>query len=359
MHLIDSLEVGGAERMAVHSVNNLPRPNYRPHLCVTRHDGPLLDEVHPDVGLLVLNRRRTVDLTAFRRLCEYIRKNEIQVLHAHSSSLYIALAAAQCTSHPAVVWHMHYGGAAAHAMPGSLVRFAARRARAIVVVTSELREWAAGRLCVPPERLFYIPNCAVIQGSVPAISDLPGTPGSRIVCVANLRPEKDHFTLVRAMKTVAAQHPSAHLILVGAANDLAYAADVYRELDHHGLQDRITILGKRMDVPAILAGCDVAVLSSATEGLPLALIEYGAAGLPVVATAVGQCAEVLDGGAAGVVIPPLQPQLLADALLQLLRSPERRKQFAGLLRQRVQQHYSPAVVTRQFTAVYDSVLHQN
>ena len=75
-------------------------------------------------------------------------------------------------------------------------------------------------------------------------------------------------------------------------------ARVQERIQQHGLESHVFLLGSRSDVPSILSGCDIGVLSSASEGMPLALLEYGVAGLPTVATRVGQVPEILDEGRA-------------------------------------------------------------
>ncbi len=109
MHVTDTLDAGGMERVAVDLVNLLPRERYSPHLCATRHEGPLADLVEEDVVRLRLARKRRFDAGALRRLIAYIRQNQIQILHAHGPSLFIAKVAALFPPHPAIVWHAHYG----------------------------------------------------------------------------------------------------------------------------------------------------------------------------------------------------------------------------------------------------------
>ena len=147
---------------------------------------------------------------------------------------------------------------------------------------------------------------------------MPGKPGRRIVCVANFRPQKDHPNLLNAMAMVKDSVPDAHLLLAGEAADDDYKAGLAARIAELGLEGNVTWLGARRDVPAILAQCDVGVLSSRSEGLPLALLEYGAAGLATVATAVGESAEVLGSGASGVLVPPGCPEALANAIIRLL-----------------------------------------
>ena len=144
--------------------------------------------------------------------------------------------------------------------------------------------------------------------------------------MANFRRQKDHVTLIQAMSRVVLADVRRPLVsLVGAPNDSAYLAEI-RRLDYElDLHRNVFFLGQREDIGAILAACDIGVLSSLSEGLPLALLEYAAAGLGIVATDVGQCASVIDNGRAGILVPPADPERLADALLALLQSVDVRK----------------------------------
>src|SRR5262249_42107686 len=199
-------------------------------------------------------------------------------------------------------------------------------------VNQQLADWAINRLKHPSDRVWYIPNFVPESAGAGAEMDLPGVPGKRIVCVAHLRPEKDHLTLVRALARVIAREPDAHLLLAGAISNQSHFAAIQDEIARLVLDRHVTILREQRNIAPILRGCDIGVLSSASEGLPLALIEYGKAGLPAVATQVGQCAEALDEGKVGVIVPPRNPEKLATALLSLLASAEKR----GLLGNRFQ-----------------------
>jgi glycosyltransferase involved in cell wall biosynthesis len=210
---------------------------------------------------------------------------------------------------------------------------------------------------VPASRVWYVPNF-LSNGRQPApFADLPGTPGSRIVCVGNLRPEKDHLTLVRAMAQVARTFPHAHLLIVGADNDAGGCGEqVRREIRRNNLTDRVSLLGQRHDVLSILRGCDIGVLSSVSEGFPVALLEYGAAGLATVATHVGQCAEVVDQGRCGLLVPPQSPDKLAEALGAILASADLRAALSSRLHQRIEDFYSPRCIIPQICRAYEFLL---
>lgn len=356
MQLIDTLDAGGAERVAVNLANLLPREHYRSYLCTTRREGLLAGLIAPDVDRLRLERRRRFDVNGLRQLVAFIRANQVRILHAHGTSLFVAAAASLLPPHPAVVWHDHYGRHGIEERPAWIYRLLARRAGAVIAVNQPLAEWSRCRLRVPADRVRYIPNFVCEEPPAGAPPELPGHPGARIVCVANLRPQKDHPTLLRSMALVSRRAPAAHLLLVGALTDPAYREAVRGEVERLGLAGNVSLLGQRLDVPAVLRACDIGVLSSASEGLPLALIEYGMAGLPAVATRVGQCPEVLDEGQAGILVPPGQPDRLAEALLHLLESPAQRADLGARLRRRVRLLHGAEAVMGQICAVYDLVL---
>lgn len=173
-----------------------------------------------------------------------------------------------------------------------------------------------------------------------------------MVCVANFRPQKDHLGLIEAMSRL----PAGQLLLVGAGDDSSTRPAVERAIRARGLEARAHILGRRPDVPSVLAAADIGVLASRSEGLPLALLEYGQAGLATVATDVGQCREVLADGDAGLLVPPGDPHALAEALGRLIDDPAARRQLGASFAARLAEHYSPDAAIDRLEAIYRSVL---
>jgi glycosyltransferase involved in cell wall biosynthesis len=356
MSIVDTLEPGGAERVAVNIANLLPRDRFTSYLCATRRTGPLQMLVAPDVGLLQLERTRRFDINALRRLVAFIGDRRIRILHAHGTSLFIAAISSLFSPYPAVIWHDHFGRYAVEERSAPIYRMLSRRVAGVIAVNEPLANWSRDRLGVRADRVWYLPNLVYREKTGDRPPRLPGQPGSRIVCVANFRPQKDHLTLIAAMKEVLGSVPSAHLLLVGAATDSEYFDFIRAEISRQCLGPYVSILGERRDVPDVLEACDVGVLSSVSEGFPLTLIEYGAAGLPAVATRIGQCAEILDDGQAGILVPPKCAGDLAAALLLLLGSAAKRDTLARALRRRVRMKYSPGPIIRQICKIYESVL---
>ena len=355
IQVTSSLNPGGAERVAVNLANALAGLDYASHICSTRGGSGLLTELHPSVKMLSLGRTGRFDVGAFARFVRYVRENDIRIIHSHSTSLFIAAAVNWLCPGTRLLWHDHYGAYATVRRPVWLYRLFTARLDGVLAVNTDLAAWARERLRVPCDRVWYIPNFVAEQHGQVEVPDLPGEPGYRVVCVANLRPQKDHLNLLRAMEGVVEHVPQAHLILLGSSNEDDYSRAVLSAATSGRLAGRVTWLGSRDDVRSILRGCDVGVLSSASEGLPLSLLEYGMAGLASVATDVGQCAEVLRQGEAGIVVPPSSPHALEGAVVGLLKSRNQRRDLGARLLQHVRQHHGHERAISGVETIYRSI----
>ena len=174
MHLLDTLALGGAERAAVNLVNELPRDKYRPYLCTTRSEGPLREAVARGVARTALERKSRFDHRPIRRLVEFIRKQKIEILHAHGSTLFVAATAAWFPPHPIVIWHAHYGRVALENRRAWAHRIALRRACGVITVNQQLAEWCGRRLCFPLEKIWCIPKMVRTPETRLGIAGLPG-----------------------------------------------------------------------------------------------------------------------------------------------------------------------------------------
>lgn len=357
LQVVDSLILGGAERVALNVANALPRDRFDVHLCMTRHTGPLEGELDDDVPRLVLGRRTRLDEPrAVRTLNAYIRRHGIRLLHCHMDTIFLAALASLFGPHPPIVWHDHFGQFEIKTRPAWLYRLCLRRVAGVISVNQGLADWTTDEVGFDRERVWYLPNFVRTPEPGPAPADLPGEAGSRIVCVVNIRPQKDLVNLMRAMAEVVPRHPRAHALVVGEVYDEDYFAQVRAEVERLDLAKNVSFLGPRLDVPAVLRACDVGVLSSSSEGLPLTLIEYGMAALPVAVTRVGQVPEVVAGGEAGRLVPPSDPAALGAALDELLASEPLRADLGARLEARAHAEYGEAQAIERISSIYDTLL---
>jgi glycosyltransferase involved in cell wall biosynthesis len=286
----------------------------------------------------------------------FLKDRRIDIVHAHGTSLFFSALAGWLVPKATVVWHDHFGRYATEDRCALLYRLATARTGGIIAVNEFLADWARTRLKVCSERVWYVPNFVVEKGRQPNSVDLPGRRGKRIVCVANLRPEKNHLMLIDAMKEVVKAEQMASLLLVGAQTHPQHAERIKNRIVESKLEQHVFMLGSRDDVASILSVCDVGVLASSSEGMPLALLEYGLSGLAVVATRVGQVPEVLDEGRSGILTAPGSPNELAAALLKLFSCAKLREELGGALRSRVQRKYGELAVMDRIVQIYEVLM---
>ena len=147
-----------------------------------------------------------------------------------------------------------------------------------------------------------------------------------VLTVANLRPEKGYDVLLDAARRVADRSLPVRFAAVGRGPLADELAARHRQL---GLGERFRFLGERSDVIRLLVGCDVFVLPSRQEGLPVTLMEATSTGTAIVATAVGGVPQVITDGVDGLIVPPGDPNALADAVECLVSDPDLRHRPRG------------------------------
>jgi glycosyltransferase involved in cell wall biosynthesis len=204
---------------------------------------------------------------------------------------------------------------------------------------------------VPPAHVTVISNGVDTHYFRPAAAAPAGPPV--VLALARFVAEKDHDTLLRAFKLVAATHPGAQLWLVGEGPREGAVQGLTQDLL---LQERVRFLPPQAEVLPWLHRASLLVLSSVTEALPNVVLEAMAAGLPVVATRVGGLPELVVPGRTGWLAPPGSPPALAAALSHLLGAPETRTAFGRAGRRRAVQHFSLEAMAQGFAEVLEAML---
>ncbi len=179
--------------------------------------------------------------------------------------------------------------------------------------------------------------------------------GERVVgIVAMLRPVKDHDTFLRAARLVLDQFPKTRFLAVGRQlpEDFSRLQPLAAELE---IDEQISWVGSVENPITILPHCDVGVLSSLSEGLSNALIEYAGVGIPTVATDVGGNSEVVEESQTGFLVPPSSPEAMADRICRLLADSELRETFGENARRRAAECYSEGKVLKEYLALYQRI----
>jgi glycosyltransferase involved in cell wall biosynthesis len=170
--------------------------------------------------------------------------------------------------------------------------------------------------------------------------------------VGRLAPTKGLSYLIEAFSTVRAQKPLAHLVLLG---DGPCRAELERQASSLSCRDSVHFLGHRARIEQLMKGMDVCVLSSVAEGMPRAVLEVMAAGVPCIATTVGGIPEILNAPSAGLLVSPGDKNALAEAMITLARASE--QELHALVegaRERIRTHFSHDVVTKKLENIYET-----
>lgn len=324
LHVVQSFSLGGAERMAVELANRLSREAFRPALLATRGDGPLRAELGDDIPALALERRRRWDPRCFASFRRFVKAKGIRIIHSHGPGplQYVTAGLLPGNLGCRHVFHDHHGRATAlEPDPDPAVRVAFRTRLSAVIGVSRLAcEWAGLRMGWPARKTFLLRNGIDTDRftraqPAPLRRELGLRPDELLLgMVANFRWEKDHLTAFRALAR-SRRRQRLRLLLIGGAgaSGTEYERELREAVRELGIGDRVLFGGSRPNVPELLAACDAGMLSSCRESGPLALLEYLAAGLPLVATRVGEIGEELPD-TVGYLVAPGDVDALAAAL---------------------------------------------
>jgi glycosyltransferase involved in cell wall biosynthesis len=356
--LITLAEVGGAQTYVASLV---PALVDRFDVVVAAHGtGPLRDVAQAAGARFVPLRhvRRELgahDVAGLFELVRLLRRYRPDILHASSSKAgVLGRLAGFLAGVPIRVFTVHGWAFAAYSgMAGRVYRWADLLVRPLTTVTicvSE-REREAGLLAgtCDPARTVVIPNAVDVAGA----RRVGGVARERplIVSVGRLKAPKDFLTFLRALGRL--RDDSFEVLIVGDGPD---RPRLEQEIAALGLGGRVRLAGERHDVAELLAGADVFVLPSASEGMPVSVLEAMAAGLPVVASRVGGLAEQVVDGETGVLVSPGDADELAGALARLLRDPELRRRLGEAGRVRAEQAFDLVPFRRAHLELYSREL---
>jgi glycosyltransferase involved in cell wall biosynthesis len=203
---------------------------------------------------------------------------------------------------------------------------------------------------IPARRISVVPNGLELERFPPRTGDRPLR---KLLIVANLRPGKGHDTLIEAMPAVLRRFPDAHLAVVGEGTERERLEGLTAS---RGLTNAVTFEGHCEDVPARMADADLFLFPSESEAFPNAVLEAMAAGLPVIAAAVGGILELVSEGETGLLVAPRDPAALADCVCRLMTDPPLARKVAAEARTMVESRYGFDRMVASIEQLYDGEL---
>ena len=354
----DSLHMGGIETMIRDFVVGISPYCFESFVAVFRGGGGLFDEL---VGNLTpvanLRKRDGLDPGLVRRLRCLIREWRIDVVHSHNYAAWLYTVLATRGLPRVRLVHSEHSRVELMWRRRTMERWLARRTHAVVGVSADVAQSLVDDVGVDAGRTGLIANgidLARFRPDVEGRADFRsrhGIPAGALLfgIVARLVPVKDHVTLVAAFARVHAALPTARLVIAG---DGPCRSELEQQVAALGLAGRVNFLGEVQQSQDVLCALDVYVLSSTDEGMNLTLLEAMGSALPIVATAVGGNPEVVLDGRTGLLVPPSNPEALADGMLQLAGNERCRALFGEQARRRAEDSYSLAATLRAYERLY-------
>jgi glycosyltransferase involved in cell wall biosynthesis len=382
LYVIGSLEVGGAEKHLVKIARNLRQRQWKPEVFSFKPSGPLLPDLEKcgipvhSPGLLTvpfawLSQKHSVLHSLSRLIFDtralflVIQKGRPDVIHFYLPGAYVvggfttffARNPIRIMSRRSLNHYQKknkiYGFAERLLHPW--MHFITGNSKAVL---RDLRSEG-----VSPEKLRWIPNGVETGVIRPGIAQRlcrikNGFSGRGLVflMIANLIPYKGHADLIDALVLAKGGLPRDWMLFLLGRDD-GLKKKLEEKIRQNGLGQHVVFAGSVSDVRPFLACADVGLLCSHEEGFSNALLEYMAAGLPVIATRVGGNPEAVVHGKTGLLVPPRNPPAMAKAILKLTRASARR-QMGKAGRERVVKHYSQRACVQHYEQLYQEALRQ-
>lgn len=347
LQIIDSLEAGGAERMAVNYANALSNKISFSGLVVTRKEGSLIYQIDKNLPYLFLNKKKKIDFRAIYNLRKFVINNKVDVIHAHSTSYFIAFLLKLICPKIKIIWHDHYGNSEfLDKRPKLHLQICSFLFDGIIAVNDKLKVWSEQKLKI--KNVLYLANFPLEENILTNQTKLKGIAGKRIVCLANLRIQKNHFLLLEVAKSLKQTHPDWTFHLVGKDFEDNYSVKIKSLVLENNLENTIHFYGSKKDIKNILNQAEICVLTSQSEGLPLALLEYGLNKKPVIATKVGEISTVIKHLENGFLVESKNSNLFYAALVKLIENESLRNDFGTALQKTIKNSYSEQAVLEQY-----------
>lgn len=363
-HIILDMGYGGAEQLVVTLATCVNHQFYSSQvICLDAISGNC-DRLHEyDIPVILMRRRqRKFDFGLVLHLFRYIRKNRIEILHAHDlSSLLYAVCAGRLAGIPVVMTEhsRHYLDARwLRRMEKRVLGYCVSR---FIEVSSRLADNTKKKDGIPERKISVVVNgvdCEIFAAADGcSFRKGLGIASDRILIgmVGRLEKIKGPDILLQAFyefcaaMRATAVHPLPTLVYVGQG---AQRTELERERDLLGLTESVIFTGARSDIPSVMAGLDLLVLPSLSEGLPFALLEGMAGGCPVLASSVGEIPRIVQDGENGWLVEPGDAKGLTDKMVGILADRNMAKRIGKNGQDFVRSRYSEKVMIADYERIY-------
>jgi len=360
VHLNNTSSIGGAEQVILDLASYINPDRFKSYVGVFR-EGELTREIRRrDIKSLKLKESTQVyDYKFLKSLMQVIKQNRIDIIHSHTwGTDFYAYWVSRILKIPLITTvHNRYYIFQKWSRRFSY-KFFISHIEKIVAVSKDIKDLLIKNLKLPTQKIKLIYNGIDIhkfedkKGMEKIRDDLKISKDDIILGnVGNLREVKDHYTLILSFSKIIPNFPRVKLLIIGEGELKSNLLMLCSEL---GLEQKVIFLGHREDVPSFLNLIDIFVLSSRMEGCSISILEAMASGKPVVATRVGGNPELILDQENGFLVPPAEPEKLAEKISILLKDEELRKNMGEKGKKKAKDKFSLERMIKDYEELYST-----
>lgn len=365
-HVMHRMYLAGAEVLAAAIARRL-KDQYRFVFLCLDEMGPLgMQLAEEGYDVIDLQRKPGIDWSVAKRIRRAQRRFGIDLYHAHQyTPFFYAAWSRRWRAKPYILFTEHGRHYPDYRRPKRVVvnRFLLRRHDRVNAVGHFVKQALVNHEGIAPGRIEVIYNGIDPQQFADARNEQTrsairtelgiGDEQVMVLQVARFHPVKDHATAIRAMALAVQEAPQAVLVLAGDGERMAEMQSLADELS---LADHVRFLGVRQDIPQLMAGADIFLLSSLSEGISVTLLEAMGASLPIVATEVGGNSEVVIAGQSGLLAPRGDAQGLARHLVTLVNDSQMRQRMGQAGHAHLLDQFTQQQMHQGYVRIYREIL---
>ncbi len=361
-HVLDSLGRGGTQRCLVYLVRGLAARGYTQIVVALNDDTDpeILSKLSENARVVVIGKPALILGWGIVRLGWLLQQHRVDLVQTYLRyGDTFGRLVARVMRIPVIFSSIRARNLDKPRWQFRLDRFTVRWAVKVIFNSRNVIAFSERHEGVPSNKVLYIPNGVALDQRLP-----PDRVGRRasigqshdcilILSVGRLAPQKGHDDLLAAFAAIVPRHPRAHLAILGEGSE---RIRLEKFIQRHGLESRVTLLGARDDVTEWLAVADLFVLASHYEGMPNALMEAMAEGLPVVATEADGNSELITHRQSGLLVPIAQIDRLIEAMDESLLNPVWAKTLGNAAAAVMKEQYSVEKMVDGYDSVYRQAL---
>ncbi len=356
LHIIESLEFGGAEKVVVHLANKLC-DQHNIMICVTKRSGELCKQLDPRIKVICLHGKEGNDLRVPVKLSNIISNNDINIIHTHDWGIYLEAAVALVLNRKCKMVHTVHGSY----MPYSssltaqiklkfrhlLEKTSSLRVSMFVAVSKSIKDYIQDDIYISHKKIMTIHNG--IEGHQPRSFTNAVLSPLKLITVGRLAPVKQHKVMIDAVKLSINDGIKVTLTIVGDGPEYDNLVDYVKT---SGLHESIKFKGFRTDIDTLLADHHVFVLSSDYEGISIALLEAMSTGLSSISTDVGGIPDTIIDQKTGILVDKGDSANMAKAIRQLATNPSQLEMMGINAYNHFVENFHESVVLDKYNTLY-------